>query len=531
MSPRISVLTPVYNPPRWVLEETIASVRNQTFQDWELCLVNDCSTHGSIARILDDAAASDPRIRVMHRTVNGGITAASADALAMATGEFIALLDHDDLLHLEALDAVALIADQHPTFDYSYSDEAHLSPEGHTVTPFYKPDWSPERLRSQNYCTHFSVMRRSLVNEVGGFREGFDGSQDYDLFLRVTEKARYIHHFTWIMYLWRQLPTSVAGDRNAKPYAYESGKRALQEHADRLGIKATVEMQEPLGTYRFRRLLTSMPRVSIIIPTRGTSSLVWGVTRNLVVETVESVLAKETYPDLEFVIVADTVTPPDVITALERMLGDRMKLVWYDKKFNFSEKCNLGAAHATGELLLFLNDDMQVITPDFLTTLVPIAQDPGIGAVGVKLYFADGTIQHAGHVYNGDPYHAMFRWGGYELGPSALLVVQRECIGVTAACALVRADVFDEVGGFTPLLYGNFNDVDFCMKIRGAGYRIVWTPYVEMYHFESQTRVPTPTDYEHQVLRHRWSDKLYGDPYYNINFAPFRDDWVERALR
>ena len=531
MSPRISVLTPVYNPPPHVLQETIDSVRNQTYPDWELCLVDDCSTDPAIKPLLDAAAASDARIRVQYRAVNGGITPASADALAMATGEFIALLDHDDLLNENALDAIAMIADEHPTLDYSYSDEAHLSPEGNVITPFYKPDWSPERLRSQNYCTHFSVMRRSLVNEVGGFREGFDGSQDYDLILRVTEKARYIHHFTWIMYLWRQLPTSVAGDRNAKPYAYDSGRRALQEHADRLGIAATVEMQEPLGTYRFRRHLTSTPRVSVIIPTRGTSSLVWGVTRNLVVETIESMLAKETYPDLEYILVVDTVTPPDVITALERLLGDRMKLVWYDKKYNFSEKCNLGAAHATGELFLFLNDDIEVITPDFLSTLVPIAQDPGIGAVGAKLYFADGTLQHAGHVYNADPYHAMFRWGGDELGPSGLLVVQRECIGVTAACAIVRSDVFDEVGGFTPLLYSNYNDVDFCMKVRGAGYRIVWTPYVEMYHFESQTRVPTPTDYEHSVIRHRWSDKLYGDPYYNINFMPFRDDWVERPLR
>jgi len=531
MSPRISVLTPVYDTPHDVLEETIDSVRNQTFADWELILVDDCSPDAGIRPILDAAAASDPRIKVMYRTVNGGITAASADALAMATGEFVALLDHDDLIHVEALAAIVMIADEHPDLDYSYSDEAHLSPEGHQVTPFFKPDWSPERLRSQNYCTHFSVLRRSLVNEVGGFRSGFDGSQDYDLILRVTERARYIHHFTWIMYLWRQLPTSVAGDRNAKPYAYESGKRALQEHADRLGMNVTVEMQEPLGTYRFRRHLTNTPKVSVIIPTRGTSSRVWGVERNLVVETVQSVLDKESYPNLEFIIVVDTVTPPHVITALERLLGDKLKIVWFHEKFNFSTKMNLGAAHATGELLLLLNDDMELITPDFLTTLIPIAMDPEVGQVGTKLYFADGTIQHAGHVYNGDPYHAMFRWSREELGPSGLLVVQRECVGVTAACALMRMDVFEEVGGLTPLLHSNFNDVDFSIKIRNAGYRIVWTPYVEMYHFESQTREPTPTDYEHMVLRHRWSDKLYGDPYYNPNFAPFRDDWVERALR
>lgn len=531
MSPRISVLTPVYNPPVDVLTATIDSVRAQSFADWELCLVDDCSTDPAIAPLLDAAAASDPRIRVTHRAENGGITAASSDALAMATGEFVALLDHDDLLHAEALAAIAQIADMHPDLDYSYSDEAHLSPEGDVVTPFYKPDWSPERLRSQNYCTHFSVFRRDLVNEVGGFRSGFDGSQDYDLILRVTERARYIHHFTWVMYLWRQLPTSVAGDRNAKPYAYESGQRALQEHAERLGMNVSVEMQHPLGTYRFRRLLTSTPRVSVIIPTRGTSNLVWGVQRNLVIETVQSLIEKESYPDLEIIVVADTVTPPSVVAALERLGGDRLQIVYYDRKFNFSEKCNLGAAYATGELYLLLNDDMELITPDFLTTMVPIAQDPTIGMVGAKLYFADGTLQHAGHVYNGDPYHAMFRWSGDELGPSGLLVVQRECIGVTAACSLLRADVFDEVGGLTPLLYANFNDVDFSMKVRGAGYRIVWTPYVEMYHFESQTREPTPTDYEHLIIRQRWTDQLDRDPYYNPNLAPFRDDWVEKALR
>ena len=531
MSPRISVLTPVYNPPLNVLQETIDSVVRQTFADWELCLVNDCSTDAGVAALLDAAALTDSRIRVMHRAENGGITAASADALAMATGEFVALLDHDDLLNEAALAGVVEIADIHDDFDYSYSDEAHLSPEGKVVTPFYKPDWSPERLRSQNYCTHFSVLRRSLVNEVGGFRDGFDGSQDYDLILRVTEKARYIHHFSWVMYLWRQLPTSVAGNRNAKPYAYESGQRALQEHAERLGISATVEMQEPLGTYRFRRHLTTTPRVSVIIPTRGTSSLVWGVNRCLVVETVQSLLEKDTYPDLEIIIVADTVTPPSVITALERIVGDRLKVVWYDRKFNFSEKINLGAVHATGELLFLLNDDMAVITPDLLSTMVPIALEDGVGMVGAKLYFSDGTLQHAGHVYNGDPYHAMFRWGGYELGPSGLLVVQRECVGVTAACALLRMDVFEEVGGLTPLLHSNFNDVDFSLKIRSKGHRIIWTPYVELFHFESQTREPTPTEYEHLIIRNRWHQQLLNDPYYNHNLAPRRDDWVEKAMR
>ncbi|MEI7755653.1 MAG: glycosyltransferase [Actinomycetota bacterium] len=531
MTPLFSVLTPVYDPPHDVLLAMIASVVAQTFDNWELCLVNDCSTDPVITSLLDAAARSDKRIKVMHRSANGGIIAASADALAMASGDFVALLDHDDLLNEVALASFVEVLGMHPDIDYSYSDEAHLTPSGQIVTPFYKPDWSPERLRSQNYCTHFSVLRRSLVNEVGGFRPGFEGSQDYDLILRVTEKARYIHHFPYLLYTWRQLPTSVAGNKDAKPYAYESGKRALQEHADRLGIAATVEMQEPLGTYRFRRHLTRTPRVSVIIPTRGTSSIVWGVTRNLVVETVESLIEKETYPDLEIIIVADTPTPPSVIQALQRIGGDRLKVVWYDRPFNFSEKINLGAAHATGELLLMLNDDMQVITPDFLTDMVPLALEDGVGMVGAKLYFADGTIQHAGHVYNGDPYHAMFRWAGNELGPFGLLVVQRETVGVTAACALLRMDVFEQVGGLTPMLHSSYNDVDLSLKVRSQGHRVIWTPYVELYHFESQTREPHPSDEEHAFIRSRWREQLVNDPYYNHNLAPRRDDWVSKALR
>jgi GT2 family glycosyltransferase len=208
-----------------------------------------------------------------------------------------------------------------------------------------------------------------------------------------------------------------------------------------------------------------------------------------------------------------------------------LKVVWYDRPFNFSEKINLGAAHATGELLLMLNDDMQVITPDFLTDMVPLALEDGVGMVGAKLYFADGTIQHAGHVYNGDPYHAMFRWAGNELGPFGLLVVQRETVGVTAACALLRMDVFEQVGGLTPMLHSSYNDVDLSLKVRSQGHRVIWTPYVELYHFESQTREPHPSDEEHAFIRSRWREQLVNDPYYNHNLAPRRDDWVSKALR
>jgi GT2 family glycosyltransferase len=531
--PLFSVVTPVYDPPEAVLRACLESVRAQTFADWEHCLVDDGSTLPHVRAVLAEHAAADPRVRVLHREANGGIIAASNDALAMATGEFVALLDHDDLIVPDALAQVATAIAEHPDIDYCYSDEDNLSPRGELITPFYKPDWSPERFRSQMYTCHLGVLRRALVDEVGRFNPGFEGSQDFDLVLRVTERARRVHHIPHILYHWRMLPTSVAGNAEAKPYAYESGRRAVQAHCDRIGLDAVVEHGRVDGVYRVRRNVVSPePLVSVVIPTRGSRGRVWGVERCFVVECVRSLVELCTYPNLEFVVVADTPTPPGVIRALERVAGDRLKVVWYDRPFNFSEKMNLGAAHATGPYLLLLNDDIEVVSADFLHTMVGIAAgEDDVAMVGAKLLFADGRLQHAGHVYNdGNPYHAMFRFHGDEFGPSGLLLVQRECSGVTAACALVKATVFDEVGGFTPHLGNNFNDVDFSLKIRHKGYRIIWTPHAELYHFESMTREPKVLVPEHDFIKLRWWRELNHDPYYNPNLAPSRDDWVEADL-
>jgi GT2 family glycosyltransferase len=531
MSPRFSFITPVYDPPEGVLRETIAAVTAQTFVDWELVLVDDASPSSHVSRVLEEATASDERIRAVRREVNGGIVAASNDALALATGEFVVLLDHDDVIEPDALAAVASAIDAVPETDYLYSDEDHLSPDGRLVNAFYKPDWSPERLRSQNYCCHLSVLRRALVERVGGFRDGFDGSQDYDLVLRVTEQARHVEHIPRVLYHWRQLPTSVAGDPNAKPYAYEAGRRAIQEHCDRLGIDAEVEAQEPLGTYRVRRRVRGEPLVSVIIPTCGTIGRVWGIERCYVVEAVRSMVERSTYRALEFVVVVDDFTPPDVIAALERIAGDRLNLVWYDRPFNFSEKINLGRVHASGDYLLLLNDDVELITPDAVSVLLALAQEPEVGSTGAKLLFSDGTLQHAGHVYNGNPFHIFFRWHGSEMGPSALLAVERECIGVTAACLMMRAEVFDEVGGLSTSFVSNFNDVDLALKLQLHGYRTVWSPHAQLYHFESVSRDPEVTVEEVALLRRRWNEFLSSDPYYNPNLEPFRDDWVQRGNR
>lgn len=530
--PRFSIITPVYEPPSDVLADTLASVMGQTFTDWELIAVNDASPSAWVAEQLDQAAALDPRIRVVHREQNGGITVASQQALEAATGDFVVLLDHDDTLELWALQAVAAALDADPEIDYLYTDEDKLSAEGHYIEPFYKPDWSPERLRAQNYCCHLSVLRRSLTVEVGGFRPGFEGSQDYDIILRVTEKARRVHHLPEVLYHWRKVPMSVASDPGAKPYAYESGRRAVQEHCDRMGIDAVVESEELLGTYRLRRRIAGEPLVSVIIPTRGSSGRVWGVQRCYVVEAVRSVMGTLShYANIEFVVVVDRETPADVLTALERVAGDRLRLVWFDGPFNFSDKVNLGRVHASGDLLLLLNDDIEVITPDFIEVMIPLAQEPDVGSVGAKLLFSDGTLQHAGHVYTGHASHVFLRRDGNEPGPSALLAVQRECIGVTAACLMLRPEVFDQVGGFSPVYASNFNDVDFALKLRQVGYRNLWTPYARLFHFESVTRDPTVSVAEHEAINRRWYPQLQNDPYHNINLEGHRDDWVERGMR
>jgi O-antigen biosynthesis protein len=533
-TPRFSIVTPVHDPPAHVLAEMIDSVRAQTFTEWELLLVDDAS-HPSLARLLDELGAGDPRIRIHHRTTNGGIVAASNDAITMATGEFLVLVDHDDTIDRRALELVDRAARDHPELDYCYSDEDLLVADRGSTHPFYKPDWSPERLRSQNYCSHLSVFRTSLVVELGGFREGFDGSQDHDLVLRVTERARDIVHIPEVLYHWRVSPTSVAGDRGAKPYAYEAGRRAVQEHCDRVGLQAEVRMGSSPGTYVVARHAVGDPLVSVIIPTKGTKGRVWGIERTFVVDAVRSV-SEHTSRRVEFVVVADHDTPASVHGAVRRAAGDRpVTMVPFDRPFNFSDKINLGSVHASGELLLLLNDDVDVITDEFLEPMIALAQEHDVGAVGCKMFFADGRLQHGGHVYNHNPRHAMFGWRGDTRGVGDLMYVTRECAGITAACLLTRAEVFAEVGGLSPLFPSNFNDVDFALKLDRRGYRRIWTPHTEMFHFESATRALHHSDRasmeEDATLRRRWGRELLADRYYNPNLAPDRDDWVERGLR
>jgi GT2 family glycosyltransferase len=346
--------------------------------------------------------------------------------------------------------------------------------------------------------------------------------------LRVTEQARRIIHVPEVLYHWRIVPSSVLSGDDVKPYAYEAAAKAVESHCQRLGIDAEVIELERQGHFRVKRQVQGDPLVSIIIPTRGSSGAVWGATRVLVTEAVRSIVTKSTWPNYELIVVADTATPTDVLADLVDVGGERVRIIEYPAAFDFSDKCNLGALHARGDQLLFLNDDTEVIDDDWIESLLGLAQEPTAGAVGAELLFEDGRIQHVGHVViGGNPGHLMFGRSPRADANRLAVWLDREVAGVTAACLMIRREVFDEVGGFSPEFPGNYNDVDLCHKIRTAGYRVVVTPHARLYHFESMTRDPQVATVELAKLRDRWGYSLHHDPYYNPNYGSDSDGFPE----
>ncbi len=522
--PVASVLTPVHDPPVPALVECLESVRAQSVGPVEHVVVDDCSTSPAVRSVLDDSARHG-HIRLVRLTNNLGIVGASNVALQAATAEVVALLDHDDRLHPRAVELVTSpFAD--PAVDYVYSDEDVIGPDGRRVDPFYKPDWSPERLRNQMYTCHLSAFRRSVVEEVGGFREGFDGSQDWDLVLRVTERGGEVVHVPEVLYHWRVVPTSVLAGDHVKPYAYEAARRALEDHVVRTGIDADVVEQDRRGYFHLRRRHRAHPLVSIVIPTKGSHGTVWGIDRIMVVEAVRSIIERSTWPALEFVIVFDQATPAEVVEEVEELAGGRMVPVWWDRPFDFAEISNLGASVARGEYLVFLNDDVEVIDGDWIEVLVGFVREPDVGAAGLRLLFEDGRVQHAGHVLlGGSPGHLMFGQSPDSDKNRLALSIDRETSGVTAACLAIRRSVFAEVGGFSPLFPNNYNDVDLCLKLRSVGYRNIVSAQASLHHFESTSRDPTVAPAELQRLRGRWLVELGADPYYNPSYGSSFDNF------
>lgn len=513
---RISIVTPVYDPPQIAFEQCINSVLGQTHTDWEWCLVDDSSTQPWVRTRLNALQAQDARIKVYLRSQNGGIVAASNDALALVSSEFVALLDNDDALHRDALNEVASCIVANPSVDYIYTDEDKINQDGEHYEPFLKPKWSPERFLAQNYCSHLSVIRASLINRVGRFRDGFDGSQDYDLLLRVTERTKNIAHIPKILYHWRAVAgsTALAGDN--KLYAFTSATKAVREHLERRSIPADVGFNQTNLMVAVKRKLTKHPKVSIIIPTCGTHKAVFGVDTCLVINAVESILRKTKYANYEIVVVVDKGTPAEVYIDLKKVGQDRVRIIDYDKPFNFSDKCNLGVVATDAPLVLLLNDDTEVISPDWLETMVGHISESDVAMVGPMLVYEDSRIQSAAHSNNPTPHNFCRGYSSSEIGDFGMLVCARECSGVTGACALIRRNVYLEVGGMSESFPLAFNDCDFAFKVLERGYRIIWTPHARLFHFETASRPDHVEPKEVELITARWGRNFGRDDYCRI---------------
>lgn len=526
----ISVTVPLYNTPIDFLKDMIRSVQEQTYANWELCLADGSDkSHKEVGTVCQKFAEKDGRIRYRKLDKNLGISGNSNAALAMAKGDYIALLDHDDLLHPAALyEVMAAICEQDA--DFLYTDEMLFhNTQADAYRPHFKPDFAPDTLRANNYICHLSVFKRSLLETAGGFDPDCDGSQDHDLFLRLTERAQRIAHIPKILYYWRSHAGSVAQSAGIKPYVFEAGIRAVQKQLDRLNLPGTVtRIRSDMTIYRVCYDLTDRPLVSILIPNYEH--------RKDLERCLDSLYAKTTYPNFEVVIVENNSRSKELFAYYEqlRRAHDNLRVVTWAGAFNYSAVNNFGVTCCRGEYILLLNNDTEVITPEWIEEMLMFAQRPDVGAVGAKLYYPNDTVQHAGvgigiggiagHLFT----HADFTSVGY----MGRLVYAQNLSAVTAACMLVRRSVWEQVDGLEEAYPVAFNDVDLCMKIRKAGYLIVWTPFAELYHYESKSRGAEDTPEKQRraaqevaLFQQRWASELAaGDPYLNPNFDLYRAD-------
>jgi len=508
--PTISIVLPVFNTPREYLEQAVQSVQRQHYQNWELCICDDASTAEHIRPMLEGFRREDARVKVVWAPSNGGISAASNLAIKAATGEFIGFLDHDDELSPAALYEMVKLLQEHPEADVIYSDEDKLESKGKRSEPFFKPDWSPEYALSCNYVCHFGLYRRKLVDEVGGLRSEFDGSQDYDLLLRMVEKTQNVFHIPEILYHWRKSGGSTAKTALAKSYSTEAGQKALQEHLQRQGVPAQVLNGEYPNRYWVRPSIRGNTKISVIIPTRD------GV--EVLERCIHSIETRTDYPNYEILIVDNGSSKPETLKFFSTL---RHRVLRLDEPFNYSRLNNFGVQHASGDFLLLLNNDTEVISPEWMRAMLELCHVPGVGIAGAKLYYPDGRIQHAGVVLGiqGVAGHSHKYFPRHSRGYFDSLVCIRNYSAVTAACLMVRRDAFEAVGGFDEELKVAFNDVDFCLRVRDKGYRIAWTPHAELYHHESATRGFDLDVREIELMKQRWGERLVNDPYYNRNLT------------
>jgi len=515
---KFSIITPLYNTPPKFLRAMIESVINQTYKNWELCLA-DGSDNNKVKRIVKQY--KDPRIVYKKLPRNLGISGNTNAAMSFSTGDYFAMLDHDDMLHPSALYEVMHVICKSGA-DFIYTDEITFTNHPSDAhTPNFKPDFAPDTLRANNYICHLSVYSRKLYKKTGGYRKRFDGSQDFDMTLRLTEKAKKITHIPKFLYYWRGHKQSVAARVGAKPYVIEAGRQAVAEHLKRINLKGEVApINKEASAYRVRYEIVGTPLVSIIIPNKDHVDDLQ--------KCISSVLKKSMYKNIEIIVVENNSEEPRTFAYYKHLARKGIKVITYKDKFNYSAINNFAAKHAGGEYLLFLNNDTKVISPPWIEEMLMFAQRPDVGAVGAKLLYPDDTIQHGGvllgvggvaaHAHLGFPRdHPGFMWR---------LKIAQNLTAVTGACLMTKRTVFEKARGFDEKFAVAFNDVDLCMRLRKKGYLVVFTPFAELYHYESKSRGAEDTPQkqirfkgEIKRFRQRWAKELFkGDPYYNPNF-------------
>jgi glycosyltransferase involved in cell wall biosynthesis len=529
--PTISVIMPTYNSPELYLRKAIESVINQGYEQWELCIADDCSSEPHVKRVLSEYEARDPRIKVVYRTENGHISKSTNDALSLATGDFVAFLDHDDELTIDALAVVADAINRTPTARFLYSDEDKKTAADERFNPHFKSSFNPDLLLSQNYLCHLTVYARSAVTAAGGLREGYDGAQDWDLALRVTDtlSPNEIVHIPHVLYHWRVIEGSTAQSTSYKPYVLEAQRRSVEEHLSRNREAATVSIQHDIAQLRVTFAVPSPePKVSLVIPTRDMYPVLS--------RCVDSILEKTSYNNYEIVIVDNGSIEEETLEYFDRLRAtSRVTILRDESPFNFSRLNNRAVAQISSPFVGLLNNDLEVINSDWLDEMVGYASRPNVGAVGARLYYPNGLLQHAGvilgiggvagHNHKGRPRH--------DVGYFNRIILPQALSAVTAACVVLRTDIYREVGGLDEEnLQVAFNDIDFCLRIREAGFRVVYNPHAQLFHHESASRgyETTPDKFarfEREVswMKDRWGDVLANDPYYNPNLTIQTEDF------
>lgn len=521
--PVISVAVPAFRTPEKFLVQMIDSLQAQTYGKWELCIANGSPDDENMKGILDQYTKKDSRIRVSSLTENKGIAGNTNSALEMATGEFVGLLDHDDLLAPNALYEIVNALNEDRELDALYTDEDKVTTElDEHFQPHLKPDFNLDLLRSNNYICHFFVVRRTVIQKAGGFRAEFDGAQDHDFIFRCVEKAQKVGHVPEILYHWRTHKASTADNPASKMYAFAAGKRAIEAHLKRMGVEGTVSHTPDLGFFRVQYPVQGEPLVSIIIPNKDE--------KDTLKACIQSIREKTEYQNYEIIIIENNSTTDEIFQYYKELSKDpQIRLLRWKKEFNYSAINNYGVNHAKGQYLLFLNNDVKIITSGWIREMLGMCQRPEVGAVGVKLIYPDNTIQHAGCVMGigGIAGHMFVNMPANRTGYLHKASILQDMSAVTAACMMMKRSAFEEAGGFTEKLSVAFNDVDLCLKVRRNERLIVYDPYVELYHMESKTRGEEDNpekvrrfQEEIEYMRCQWIDILKkGDPYYNKNLS------------